>query len=108
MRLQTVAECIAKILSEHITSQTPSKRIGKVQSILCLKKRESHHVRNDASELTDPKLHYSDALSLHISGEDHEFCVRQLEGSTIFMMQAGDILVTIGKPLQVITLIGDQ
>ncbi|THU73162.1 hypothetical protein C4D60_Mb04t19900 [Musa balbisiana] len=99
-RMETVGECIAKILSEHVASQTPSKRIGKVQSVLCLRKYESHHSRNNMRELSDPKSLHSHALSLHISGYDEDFCIRRSEGSAIFGMPAGDILVTFGKPLQ--------
>lgn len=104
-RMETVGECIAKILSEHVASQTPSKRIGKVQSVLCLRKYESHHSRNNMRELSDPKSLHSHALSLHISGYDEDFCIRRSEGSAIFGMPAGDILVTFGKPLQVISLV---
>ncbi|URD97990.1 hypothetical protein MUK42_30062 [Musa troglodytarum] len=99
-RMETVGECIAKILSEHVASQTPSKRIGKVQSVLCLRKYESHHSRNNMRELSDPKSLHSHALSLHIAGDDEDFCIRRAEGSAIFGMPAGDMLVTIGKPLQ--------
>ncbi|RWV79883.1 hypothetical protein GW17_00058921 [Ensete ventricosum] len=98
--MEAVGECIAKILSEHVASQTRSKRIGKVQSVLCLRKYESHHSRNNMRELSDPKSLHSHALSLHISGDDDDFCIRRSEGSAIFGMPAGDILVTIGKPLQ--------
>ncbi|WOL04848.1 hypothetical protein Cni_G13570 [Canna indica] len=99
-RLELVADCIAKVLSEHVPSQTPSKKIGKVQSILCLRKHVSHHSVSDMMKLTDAKLISSDALSLHISGDDHEFCIRRPEGSAVFLIQAGDIVVTIGKRLQ--------
>ncbi|CAL9177050.1 unnamed protein product [Musa hybrid cultivar] len=98
-RLETVAECIANILSKHFVSQTPS-RVGEIHSILCLRKYESHHSRSNMREFSDAKSLSSHALSLHISGDDHEFCIRCPEGSAIFEMSAGDIVVTIGKPLQ--------
>ncbi|WOL06356.1 hypothetical protein Cni_G15088 [Canna indica] len=100
-RLETVAQCIANILLEHVAwSQSPSRRTGKVQSVLCLRKYESHHNAGSMRELIDAKSFLSYDLCLHISGQDHEFCIRRPEGSAIFMMPAGDILVTIGKPLQ--------
>lgn len=101
-RLETVAECIANILSKHFVSQTPS-RVGEIHSILCLRKYESHRGRSNMREFSDAKSLSSHALSLHISGDDHEFCIRCPEGSAIFEMSAGDIVVTIGKPLQVIS-----
>lgn len=101
-RLDTVAECIAKILSKYVTNQTPSKRLGKVQSTLHLRKQDSPDSRNTTMDSIDARSLYSDALSLHICGDHHEFCIRHPEGSIITMLRAGDILVTIGKTLKVI------
>ncbi|KAJ8477834.1 hypothetical protein OPV22_021561 [Ensete ventricosum] len=58
-------------------------------------------LRSNMREFSDAKSLYSHALSLYISGDDHEFCIRCPEGSAIFEMSAGDIVVTIGKPLQI-------
>ncbi|KAG6511882.1 uncharacterized protein LOC121976180 [Zingiber officinale] len=99
-RLDTVAECIAKILSKYVTNQTPSKRLSKVQSTLHLRKQDSPYSRNTTMDYIDATSLYPEALSLHICGDHHEFCVRHPEGSIITMLRAGDILVTIGKTLQ--------
>lgn len=101
-RLDTVAECIAKVLSKYLTNETPSKRLGKVQSTLHLRKQDSPDSRNTTMNSIDARSLYSDALSLHICGDHHEFCIRHPEGSIITMLRAGDILVTIGKTFKVI------
>lgn len=105
-RLDTVAECIACILSEHVTSQAPSKRIREAQSMLYLRKKKSPYGRNNTRESAHTSSHHCHALNLHICGDCHEFCIRHPEGSAIIMLPAGGILVTISKRLQVISCIG--
>ncbi|XP_074568209.1 uncharacterized protein LOC141824770 [Curcuma longa] len=99
-RLDTVAECIACILSEHVTSQAPSKRIREAQSMLYLRKKKSPYGRNNTRESAHTSSHHCHALNLHICGDSHEFCIRHPEGSAIIMLPAGGILVTISKTLQ--------
>ncbi|KAG6496239.1 uncharacterized protein LOC121992811 [Zingiber officinale] len=98
-RMETIAECITKILFKGATSQTTSRRFDIVQPVLCLRKYESPH-QNDTRDLTDADSLLSYALCLHICAHDENFCIRRPEGSSIFKMSAWDVLVTIGKPFQ--------
>ncbi|XP_042419276.1 uncharacterized protein LOC122007818 isoform X1 [Zingiber officinale] len=100
LRLDTVADCIAKILSKYVTDPTPTKRLREVQSTLHLRKQVSPYTTSKTLDSIETKSRNSDVLSLHICGDHHEFCIHHPEGSIIIMLRAGDILVTIGKTLQ--------
>ncbi|XP_072997091.1 uncharacterized protein [Typha latifolia] len=74
VKMETVAECIATILSKNVKKQSHSMPFNKATSILCLTKYDS--------------------------GCDEEFCLRTPECSTSFKVSAGSTLVTIGKQFQ--------
>lgn len=100
-KLEMVAERIAKVLSEHMKNQSCSIEIAEEPSILSLTRYDSHDIRaNRSDEGSYAKSLHSHALSLYVSGDDHEFWIRSPGGSACFKIPAGSILVTIGGQLQ--------
>lgn len=87
-KLEMVAESIAKLLSQHIGNKTPGRSFHKMQLSIIYRKN------GDPIILSDPH-----ALSLHITGNDHKFCIITHD-STSFALPNGSILVTIGKQFE--------
>ncbi|XP_008798575.2 uncharacterized protein LOC103713426 [Phoenix dactylifera] len=99
-KMEMVAESISKVLSEHIKNPRRSMEIASNPSILCLRKYDPHDIQANRSENSHAKSLHSHALSLHISGDDHNFWIRSPGGSAFFELPAGCILVTLGRKLQ--------
>ncbi|XP_072997090.1 uncharacterized protein [Typha latifolia] len=100
VKMETVAECIATILSKNVKKQSHSMPFNKATSILCLTKYDSGNLQGNQSKFDAADTPQSYALTLHLSGCDEEFCLRTPECSTSFKVSAGSTLVTIGKQFQ--------
>lgn len=80
----------------------PPKESGKLNQSSAWESKNSPYGSSNTKESTNTSSHNCDSLSLHICGDDHEFCICHPEGYAIFMLPAGGILGTIGKTLEVI------
>ncbi|KAJ0975504.1 hypothetical protein J5N97_017469 [Dioscorea zingiberensis] len=97
-KLQLVAECIARILSDNIRNQRDLENISNKCVVLCLRKHGLHHSEGDQSDIDEH--HHSHALSLHLSGDNRELRIRSQNSSSSFVLPPGSILVTIREELE--------
>ncbi|KAK3162319.1 hypothetical protein QOZ80_1BG0088160 [Eleusine coracana subsp. coracana] len=101
-KMEDVAKRVVRVLSDNVNNANGSTPSGDAISILRLTLHSSEMSKafwNDSgSSSTEPPN--SHALSIRLSGNDHQICLRNQSGSAVFSLPAGSMLVTVGKQIQ--------
>ncbi|GJM92719.1 hypothetical protein PR202_ga09212 [Eleusine coracana subsp. coracana] len=101
-KMEDVAKRVIRILSDSVKNANGSTPSRDAPSILRLTLHSSEMSKaswNDSgSSSTEPPS--SHALSIRLSGTDHQICLRNQSGSAVFSLPAGSMLVTISKQIQ--------
>jgi hypothetical protein len=100
-KMEDIAKSVIRILSDNVKNASGSSLSRDAPSILRLtlhSSKTSGASWNDPGR-TDPLS--SQALSIHLSGNDQQIRLRDKIGSAVFSLPAGSMLVTVGNQIQV-------
>ncbi|KAK1284136.1 hypothetical protein QJS10_CPB21g01568 [Acorus calamus] len=98
-KLESIAENVGQILSQHMTLKKPSDADGVANagSILCVQKHNS--LNKERNHNVERGCSYR-ALGLHLATEDLQFRVTSGSRSVSFDVPGGCLVITVGEQLQ--------